>query len=64
MNNSYLTPKEIVSHLDKYVVGQDNAKKSVAIALRNRWRRQNADEDIRQEIMPNNIILMGPTGVG
>ena len=64
MNNSYLTPKEIVSHLDKYVVGQDNAKKSVAIALRNRWRRQNADEDIRQEIMPNNIIMMGPTGVG
>ncbi len=64
MNNSYLTPREIVSHLDKYVVGQDNAKKSVAIALRNRWRRQNADEDIRQEIMPNNIIMMGPTGVG
>ncbi len=64
MNNSYLTPKEIVSHLDKYVVGQDNAKKSVAIALRNRWRRQNADEDIRQEMMPNNIIMMGPTGVG
>ena len=64
MNNSYLTPKAIVSHLDKYVVGQDNAKKSVAIALRNRWRRQNADEDIRQEIMPNNIIMMGPTGVG
>lgn len=57
-------PKEIVEHLDKYIIGQENAKKSVAIALRNRWRRQNAPEDIRQEIMPNNIIMMGPTGVG
>lgn len=64
MNNSYLTPKEIVAHLDKYVIGQDKAKKSVAIALRNRWRRRNAPEDIRQEIMPNNIIMIGPTGVG
>jgi ATP-dependent HslUV protease ATP-binding subunit HslU len=64
MNNSYLTPIQIVEHLDKYVVGQDNAKKAVAIALRNRWRRQNAPEDIRHEIMPNNIILIGPTGVG
>ncbi len=64
MNNSYLTPKEIVTHLDKHVVGQDKAKKSVAIALRNRWRRRNAPEDIRHEIMPNNIIMIGPTGVG
>ena len=64
MNNAYLTPPQIVSHLDKYVVGQDNAKKAVAIALRNRWRRQNAPDDIRHEIMPNNIILIGPTGVG
>ncbi len=64
MNNQYLTPKEIVAHLDKHVVGQDNAKKSVAIALRNRWRRRNAPEDIRHEIMPNNIIMIGPTGVG
>ena len=50
MNNSYLMPKEIVEHLDKYIVGQNEAKKSVAIALRNRWRRQNAPEDIRNEI--------------
>ena len=64
MNNTYLTPKEIVQHLDKHVVGQEKAKKSVAIALRNRWRRRNAPDDIRQEIMPNNIIMIGPTGVG
>ena len=64
MNNQYLTPREIVAHLDKHVVGQDKAKKSVAIALRNRWRRRNAPEDIRHEIMPNNIIMIGPTGVG
>ncbi len=59
-----ITPKEIVAELDKYIIGQDNAKKSVAIALRNRWRRQQTPEDIREEIMPNNIILIGPTGVG
>ena len=64
MNNDYPTPREIVEHLDKYVIGQDNAKKSVGIALRNRWRRQNAPEELRQEIMPNNIIMIGPTGVG
>ncbi|MEE8577498.1 MAG: ATP-dependent protease ATPase subunit HslU [candidate division Zixibacteria bacterium] len=64
MNNNYLTPKEIVTHLDKYVIGQDNAKKAVAIALRNRWRRRNAPEEIRGEIMPNNIIMIGPTGIG
>lgn len=64
MSNDYLTPKEIVAHLDRYVVGQDAAKKAVAIALRNRWRRQNAPEDIRGEILPNNIIMIGPTGVG
>ncbi len=62
--SSYPTPPEIVEHLDKYIIGQANAKKSVAIALRNRWRRQNAPEDIRDSIMPNNIIMIGPTGVG
>ncbi len=64
MNKNYLMPKEIVAHLDKFIIGQEDAKKSVAIALRNRWRRQNAPENIRNEIMPNNIIMMGPTGVG
>lgn len=59
-----LTPKEIVKELDKYIVGQKKAKKSVAIALRNRWRRQQVQVDLREEIMPNNIILIGSTGVG
>jgi len=59
-----LTPRKIVAELDKYVIGQDNAKRSVAIALRNRWRRQNVSGVLREEIMPNNIILIGPTGVG
>jgi ATP-dependent HslUV protease ATP-binding subunit HslU len=59
-----LTPRQIVAELDKYIIGQDEAKRSVAIALRNRWRRMNADEEIRDEILPNNILLIGPTGVG
>src|SRR5437764_63554 len=59
-----LTPKQIVAELDRYIVGQADAKKAVAIALRNRWRRQRAPEAIRAEIAPNNIILIGPTGVG
>src|SRR5687767_7480614 len=59
-----LTPRQIVTELDKYIVGQHKAKRAVAIALRNRWRRQKVDEDLREEIMPNNIILIGPTGVG
>ena len=58
------TPRQIVAELDKYIIGQNEAKKSVAIALRNRWRRQNAPSDIQDEIMPNNIIMIGPTGVG
>src|SRR6056297_1303037 len=59
-----LTPRQIVAELDKYIVGQDEAKKSVAIVLRNRWRRQRVEEEMRQEIIPNNLILIGPTGVG
>jgi len=59
-----LTPRQIVEELDKYIIGQDKAKKSVAIALRNRWRRQQVTEDLKDEIMPNNIIMIGPTGVG
>jgi ATP-dependent HslUV protease ATP-binding subunit HslU len=59
-----LTPRQIVAELDRFIVGQGDAKKSVAIALRNRWRRQRAPENIRDEISPNNIILIGPTGVG
>jgi ATP-dependent HslUV protease ATP-binding subunit HslU len=59
-----LTPSQIVSELDKYIIGQDEAKRSVAIALRNRWRRKNVEDSIRDEILPNNIIMIGPTGVG
>jgi ATP-dependent HslUV protease ATP-binding subunit HslU len=59
-----LTPRQIAAELDRYIVGQAEAKKAVAIALRNRWRRQRAPEAIREEISPNNIILIGPTGVG
>jgi len=59
-----LTPREIVAELDRYIVGQEQAKRSVAIALRNRWRRQQVDEELRSEIIPNNIIMIGPTGVG
>ena len=59
-----LTPKDIVRELDKYIIGQDKAKKMVAIALRNRWRRRQVPSQLREEIMPNNIILIGSTGVG
>lgn len=59
-----LTPRQIVAELDKYIIGQNKAKKMVAIALRNRWRRKMLPEDMRKEIMPNNIIMIGPTGVG
>ena len=61
---SALSPREIVSELDRYVIGQTNAKKAVAIALRNRWRRQALDEQMREEVLPKNILMMGPTGVG
>lgn len=63
-DEKYLTPRAIVKELDKYIIGQVEAKKAVAIALRNRWRRQHADPAFRDEIIPNNIILIGPTGVG
>ncbi len=59
-----LTPNQIVEELDKYIIGQDKAKKSVGIALRNRWRRQQVQGELKDEIMPNNIIMIGPTGVG
>ena len=59
-----MTPKEIVAELDKHIVGQDNAKRAVAIALRNRWRRLRVDPELRDEIAPKNIIMIGPTGVG
>jgi ATP-dependent HslUV protease ATP-binding subunit HslU len=61
---SQMTPKEIVSELDKHIIGQANAKRSVAIALRNRWRRQQVDASLREEITPKNILMIGPTGVG
>ena len=59
-----LTPREIVERLDRYIVGQDDAKRSVAIAVRNRWRRQQLDEDMRSEVAPKNILMIGPTSVG
>lgn len=59
-----MTPREIVSELDKHIIGQDSAKRSVAIALRNRWRRQQVPQPLRQEITPKNILMIGPTGVG
>ncbi len=58
------TPREIVSELDRYIVGQNDAKRAVAIALRNRWRRQQLDDGMRQEVLPKNILMIGPTGVG
>ena len=64
LNAERLTPKEIVRELDKYIVGQRNAKRAVAIALRNRWRRQQLPPELRDEIAPKNIIMIGPTGVG
>ena len=61
---SDMTPREIVHELDKHIIGQQKAKRAVAIALRNRWRRMQIDESLRQEITPKNILLIGPTGVG
>src|SRR5438874_9536882 len=59
-----LTPQQIVKELDRYIVGQDAAKRAVAVAIRNRWRRQQLPEDLRKDITPKNIIMIGPTGVG
>jgi ATP-dependent HslUV protease ATP-binding subunit HslU len=59
-----MTPKEIVAHLDRYIVSQNDAKRSVAIALRNRWRRQQLPPEMRDEVAPKNIVMIGPTGVG
>ncbi len=64
LTENNLTPRQIVAELDKYVIGQKDAKRSVAIALRNRWRRLKSDPEIREEIVPNNILMIGPTGVG
>ncbi|OZB12310.1 MAG: HslU--HslV peptidase ATPase subunit, partial [Hyphomonas sp. 34-62-18] len=60
----HLTPREIVAELDRHIVGQNAAKRAVAIALRNRWRRKQAPENLRGEITPKNILMIGPTGVG
>jgi len=67
MNNiplSTFTPREIVSELDRYIIGQNDAKRAVAVALRNRWRRQQLNDDLREEVQPKNILMIGPTGVG
>ena len=59
-----LTPREIVSELDRFIIGQDDAKRAVAIALRNRWRRQRLPDALKEEVLPKNIMMVGPTGVG
>src|SRR4051812_5432852 len=64
MDSKYLTPQQIVAELDKYIIGQNEAKRNVAIALRNRWRRMNVKTEIKNEIIPNNILMIGATGVG
>ena len=61
---SEMTPREIVQELDKYIIGQNAAKRAVAIALRNRWRRMQVGGELRNEITPKNILMIGPTGVG
>ena len=62
--SSAFTPREIVSELDRHIVGQNDAKRAVAIALRNRWRRQQLPAELREEVLPKNILMIGPTGVG
>ena len=64
LHSASFSPREIVSELDRFIVGQNDAKRAVAIALRNRWRRQHLDDDLREEVLPKNILMIGPTGVG
>src|ERR1700689_4455789 len=64
MTATFFTPREIVSELDRYIVGQADAKRAVAIALRNRWRRQQLAPELREEVLPKNILMIGPTGCG
>ncbi|MEO0500535.1 MAG: hypothetical protein AAF205_08275, partial [Pseudomonadota bacterium] len=59
-----LTPRAVVAELDRYIIGQNDAKRAVAVALRNRWRRQQLDADLREEVNPKNILMIGPTGCG
>ena len=63
-SHATMTPREIVQELDRHIVGQQQAKRAVAIALRNRWRRQQLPDDLREEVLPKNILMIGPTGVG
>src|SRR3954464_1314908 len=62
--SSFFTPRETVSELDRYIIGQADAKRAVAVALRNRWRRQQLPPELREEVLPKNILMVGPTGVG
>src|ERR1700735_3208333 len=64
MSQQNMTPREIVSELDRHIVGQADAKRAVAIALRNRWRRQQLPPELREEVQPKNILMIGPTGIG
>ena len=64
VDESFLTPKRVVEYLDKYVIGQTEAKKAIAISFRNRWRRKNLPEELRNEITPKNLLIQGPTGSG
>ena len=64
MSETNFSPREIVAELDRYIVGQADAKRAVAVALRNRWRRQQLPQELRREVTPKNILMIGPTGVG